>query len=170
MKLKKIAASVAVALTLGVAATAAQATLLPVVDALNPLTFTTNTTGATLFTLSYDFHLGSGTGILGVTSADAPLVSFTAWLTGNGITGSLYPVSAPTLTIDPEYYFTTTEINFTGLNVGDYTLHISATGAAGTSLTTMISTVPEPGSFALMLAGLGLMAGISRRKSTAKAV
>lgn len=172
-RLKKIAVALGMALTLSVAAnSAAYAGVIPLIDTSTPGEYTASLSETGVFSGAYDFHLGSGNGLLGLTTSDAPLSSFIAWLTGGSIVGTLAP-SYFDLSTDPDYDFSTVNLAFAGLTAGDYTLHISAQGAAGAQFTTLVATsvsaVPEPETLALMLAGLGVMSAVARRRSAAKA-
>ena len=57
----------------------------------------------------------------------------------------------------------------TGLSSGEKTIDVSGSFASAfpvaQNYSLTVSAVPEPESYALFLAGLGLMAGIARRKS-----
>ena len=56
-------------------------------------------------------------------------------------------------------------------SVGDYFIHIAgvSTGTAGyTGTLSLVSPVPEPETYAMMLAGLGFMGFVSRRRKSVK--
>jgi hypothetical protein len=68
------------------------------------------------------------------------------------------------------------QTEFTGLKAGSYSLEIAGTSTtAGTyggtfALSTIAAPVPEPETYAMMLAGLGLMAAIARRRKQKTAI
>jgi hypothetical protein len=134
------------------------------VDSLNPGTFDTFVSDQGMFDVAYSFNLGSGNGILGLGSSDAELTFFSTWL--SPFSGpALFAPAWTSLTTDLDYGFSTLQFQFTGLAAGAYTLHVSGTGAPGASISTLITAVPEPESWAMFLAGLGIMAAIARRRS-----
>ncbi len=136
------------------------------VDSLTPRTFDTIVSDQGGFLVEFSFLLGSGNGILGLGTSDLELTAFTTWLTPSTGPGSFSP-SWTSLTTDPDYGFSTLQFQFAGLTNGNYyTLHLSGTGAPGASISTLITAVPEPESWAMFLAGLGIMAAIARRRST----
>ena len=167
--IKRLATSLAAAFTLGIAAsTPAHAELIPQIDVSTPWAFTASLSETGLFSDSFHFYLGSGNELRGLALSDAPLTSFIVWLTGGDIVDTLYPI-LNSLSTNPESEFSTAKIAFSGLSAGDYTLHISAQGDPGAEFTTLVSanvaTVPEPETLALLLASLGVMSAVARRRS-----
>jgi hypothetical protein len=90
-----------------------------------------------------------------------------SWSFGEGNAGVVRP-SVPANPKDIWHQFSQTF----ALSAGEVTLRFKARGASdsvGGSLDNVsVTAVPEPDSYALMLAGLGLMAAIARRRSKRK--
>jgi hypothetical protein len=66
-------------------------------------------------------------------------------------------------------------VGSSGLAAGEYSIEIAGTAINGESgnysgNVNLVSAVPEPESYAMLLAGLGLMGTIARRRSKARAV
>lgn len=172
MKLKRIAASVGLALTLGGAALSANATTYDLgtvfagttaADALLPASGS--------FSDTFDFTLGFGSGtkvsitsfFYGTTAGDAP--TFT--LTGIGS-----PVVASQSFGDPDLSTVGYSHQFSGLTLGTlYHLTVNGTDSSnlGQNYTFQIAAVPEPETFAMLLAGLGLMGAVARRRKALSA-
>ena len=179
VKLKKLAISAGVALACGGAMISAQATNYTLPTALT----TTNTStfyplplsGA--FSDTFSFILATGTlDVVGVTSywdTVAPVeVDFSlSQLVGGTATGTPTTVVA-NATLDLTNHQARYHYTFTGLTALDnYALTVSgdATHLGSQYALQMVAAVPEPESYAMLLAGLGLVgAMVRRRKSTAK--
>lgn len=192
VNLKKLAISVGVALTLGVAAVSAQAGT-TVLDGngdfvsytagdyhLGTLTAANSTTFADLpwvgsFSDTYTFTLGQGSGtnvgitsfFTGDTAGQAPGIGLTMTLTSNGSIVNDVPTAAKYVDLpnsNVAYGHT-----FSGLVTGHtYSLVVHGTDASllGSQYTFQIAAVPEPESYAMLLAGLGLIGSIVRRRKS----
>ncbi len=192
VKLRKLVLSVGVALTLGVAAVSAQAgtTLL---DGngdfvsytqgnyqLGTLTAANSTTFADLpwtgsFQDTYTFTLGAGSGTnVGITSfftgssiADAPGIGLSMTLTSNS--NVVASVADTTKYVDLTNSNVSYGHTFYGLVKGTtYSLVVKGTDASllGSQYTFQVAAVPEPESYAMLLAGLGLIGSIVRRRKS----
>ncbi|MCK6407196.1 MAG: FxDxF family PEP-CTERM protein [Rhodocyclaceae bacterium] len=87
-----------------------------------------------------------------------------------GLTGRLWNNSHPNGTIDyGTFNGNNTTFNFGPLSAGNYHIDFTGTvdGSAGGSYLAAVSVVavPEPETYALLLAGLGLMGTVARRRS-----
>jgi hypothetical protein len=113
------------------------------------------------------FKLGEGNGMLGLASSDSPLSSFSTWLSYSDGSGHLNPTWSSLTASSDGSGFDMAQFLYAGLLAGNtaYTLHVSAAGAPGTQFSMFITSVPEPESWALFLAGLGIMGAIARRRS-----
>lgn len=162
MKIKKLVAIAALA-TLGAANSYAD----------DPLTFNagvlTNllsgqynwsyTLTGTSFDATYSFTLPEATGI--VVKVDPYWgVSPTAVTLTSGL-------ASTTMTWNGDYYQGST----VGLAGQSFTLHVTGTGAGGNSFNNFVTAapVPEPETFAMLLAGLGLIGAITRRRNKTSA-
>ena len=194
VKLKKLAISAGVALTLGAAtlsANAGTATYAP--DGLTQTSFiqglynlgSVGTSGVTLtsdlpnsgsFTDVYNFSLATGSqSIVGMTTwfdttqLTAPNVNLSMTLSANGA-----PVSQATASssIDFNNNLVSYGHKFSGLTSNtNYTLTVTGTGAEYLGQTysfqmAAVAAVPEPETYAMLLAGLGLVGSIVRRRKT----
>jgi len=196
-KFKKIVLSVGVALALGGVALSAQAGTTVVDGNGDQVSYTSgnynlgtiglansNTFSDLPFTGSFSdvftFKLGTGTqSVVGITSffsgitADlAPQVGLTLKLTSNSSVVSAVPVAASY--VDLTNYSVAYGHVFSGLTAGKtYSLTVAGNDASllGSNYAFQIAAlpVPEPESYAMLLAGLGMIGTIvRRRKSTVK--
>lgn len=115
---------------------------------------------------TFNFTIGAG----GTLSASAVSISLGNLLNITGLTGQLWNNSHPNGTIDyGTFAGNNTTFNFGPLAAGNY--HIDFTGTAnglaggGYLAAVSVAAVPEPETYALLLAGLGLMGTVARRRS-----
>ena len=182
VKLKKLAISAGVALALSSGMLSAHASGAGTTNNtydLGSLTTANSSTPATLplagaFGDTFTFNLATGTlDVVGITSywdkIETPVVDLT--LTDS--TSSTSQSVVATATYDKNNRTARYNYTFTGLTALDnYSLVVSgpeATHLGSTYTLQMVASVPEPESYAMLLAGLGLVgAMVRRRKSTVK--
>lgn len=145
-------------------------------------TFNASTTGSTFFDDFY-FTIPSGSAnsitsslnldsIFGLTNLNARLYIGNTHETGAMAPGTLVSDWGTTVNYSPTVSSTTIVLNPITLAAGTYTLQIRGTvsGSAGGSyagVLNLANPVPEPETYALLVAGLGLVGGMSRRKNKA---
>lgn len=113
----------------------------------------------------FNFTLGSGSGseiagtsfFFGTSLAEAPLINFQ--LDGG-------PLKIAPTEVDLDNGNVGFGYTFNGLTLGAHTLTISGDDASnlGTNYSLTIAAVPEPNEYAMLLAGLGLMTMVARRR------
>lgn len=105
--------------------------------------------------------------ILGLTDLRARLYTGSTHQTGAVVPGTLMEAWGTTVNYSPTVSATTVVLNPLTLDAGTYTLQVKGTvaGSAGGSYAGVlnISPVPEPETYAMLLAGLGLMGFMARR-------
>jgi hypothetical protein len=139
-------------------------------------TFSNVVSGA--FTDTWNFNLGSQS-LVGVVLSNVE-VTFGSFSFGgiNGLTAFLNGTQlfGPTSTQTTSGITTKLQVlgGGTSLPAGVYSLVVSGTGITGSSATysgsisaTPISAVPEPQTYLMLLAGLGVMGAIARRRNNA---
>lgn len=166
MKIKSLIATAVIAVT-GITSSFAATTLSP------SASFASTVAGD--FTDTWTFNLGSASTVAASISNVA--VSFGSFAYG-GITGfaallngvSLFNLASFTSNSGP--VSATTQVLTGGSHVpaGLFTLNVSGNAGAGASYggsigAVPVSAVPEPETFAMLLAGLGLMGAIARRRN-----
>ena len=176
MKLKKTALTLALSMGLVASASAVDYTIGTVLPNSLPIIGGHVVTTSGSFTDTIGFYVG------------APLVS--SGTITNGVLSSIYNITdfnvdlysgtaaAPTsFIVDLDDFAESTALTKFGIGtfpMGDYFFKITGktTGQLGGSYTYVVLTtaVPEPESYALFLAGLGIMGAIARRRSKANAV
>lgn len=143
---------------------------------LNPsASFSSQVSG--LFSDTWTFNLGSASTIAASLSnveitfgsmTFGAISNFSALLNGSPIFGlNSFSSSNPPLTV-------TTKVlsGSTFLPAGDFTLQVSGNAGTGASYAGSIvaAAVPEPETYAMLLAGLGLMGAVARRRNKSKEV
>lgn len=121
----------------------------------------------------FNFTISGGTNLFGSVlsklsiQADQALTSFTGVITGP----NAFYLELPNFAEFVDGIAVQGLLWKGSLESGDYSLNMSATANThGTyQISLLASPVPEPGSVAMMLAGLGVMGAIARRRSKAKA-
>jgi PEP-CTERM motif len=110
--------------------------------------------------------------ILGLTDLRARLYTGSTHQTGPVVPGTLIENWGATVNYSPTVSATTVVLNPVSLLAGTYTLQIKGTvaGLSGGSYAGVLNIanpvpVPEPETYAMLLAGLGLMGFMSRRKN-----
>lgn len=108
--------------------------------------------------------------VLGLSNLQARLYMGNTHETGAIAPGTLLSAWGTTVFFSPTVSATTVVLNPLSLAAGTYTLQIRGTvfGASGGSyagVLNLTNPVPEPETYAMMLAGLGLMGFMSRRKN-----
>lgn len=113
------------------------------------------------------------------------LTGFTTFVDSYNMLGNTYPLPTVTFSSVSLYFnsaLASTQVgsafNFANLGAGSYSLRTSgivnpAPGTANIAYVAaqlQITPVPEPETFAMLLAGLGVMGAIARRRKTAAAV
>lgn len=144
--------------------------------------FNASTTGSTFFddyyftipngsanSLTSSLNLGS---IFGLTNLSARLYIGNTHETGAIAPGTLMSDWGSVVNYNPTTSVSTVVLNTITLAAGTYTLQIKGTvsGLAGGSYTGVLNLanpVPEPETYALLVAGLSLVGGVSRRKNKA---
>lgn len=165
MKFKSFAAATAIALSsIGAnAATYSIGDLTSLGD--DGYFFSSSFSARSSFSDIYNFSISGGENFFGAIAskvsakASQSLTSFSGTLTGgNGFSQSL---SSFSVGLSQGLSFTD------NLVAGSYSLALSGTSQAGGSysLTLMAAPVPEPETYAMLLAGLGLMGAIARRRN-----
>ena len=163
MKFKSLVAAAAIALTcLSALATTYQLnSLKPGDNYLSGSETTTLTVPKGSFSDRFDFSLGALTAL----DASAGVLNFGKFkITDTSFNYTLFNSSNALLGTGTN----TDVLSLINLAVGNYYLIVSgtATGLSGGKYNGAITTaVPEPETFAMLLAGLGLMGGIARRRS-----
>lgn len=172
MKMKKLA----VALIVALGATVAQATTYNLTTSLNPVaqTGTNNVTGS--FSDILNFTVANPYTLVAGAVMDVPL-SFT--LPGGGITVSIADITGLTASLYNGFGAVGTALGSQGasdylsmsgiLAAGSYSLKITGTGNGQNgyglyTYTAFAQAVPEPESYAMFLAGLGLMGFVAARR------
>jgi opacity protein-like surface antigen len=115
---------------------------------------------------TFNFSIGSG----GTLSTSAVSLSLSNLLDISGLTGNLWNNSHPNGTFNyGTFAGNNTTFSFGPLAAGDYHIDFTgnATGVVGGAYAAAVSVsaVPEPETYALLLAGLGLMGTVARRRS-----
>lgn len=142
--------------------------------------FASASTGVTFFD-DYTFTIPSGSAnsvtssinldsILGLSDLQARLYIGNTHQTGAVATGTLMSAWATTVNYSPSVGVTTVVLNPISLAAGTYTLQIKGTvaglsGGSYAGVLNIANPVPEPETYAMFLAGLGLMGFTARRKS-----
>jgi PEP-CTERM motif len=142
-------------------------------------TFASASTGVTFFD-DYIFTIPNGSvnsvtssinldSILGLNNLQARLYTGNAHYTGPAAPGTLMSAWGTTVNYSPTVSATTVVLNPLLLNAGTYTLQIRGTvvGTAGGSYSGVLNLappVPEPETYAMMIAGLGLVGFAARRR------
>ena len=115
----------------------------------------------------FKFKLGSGnTAVLGgiVGNADDATLTFNLQTGNNGTTWS--PINPLTLTPNSDTGAFSFSQTVSGLTAGEtYWFRLSGASTGG-AYTITLAPVPEPESYAMLLAGLGLMGFIARRRKS----
>jgi hypothetical protein len=109
--------------------------------------------------------------ILGLTDLRARLYTGSTHQTGPVVPGTLIENWGTTVNYSPTVSATTVVLNPVSLLAGTYTLQIKGTvaglsGGSYAGVLNIANPVPEPETYAMMLAGLGLMGFMSRRRKT----
>ncbi len=142
--------------------------------------FTSASSGSTFFddfiftipngsanSITSSINLGT---ILGLTDLRARLYTGTTHQTGAVALGTLMEAWGTTVNYSPIVSATTVVLNPVTLDAGTYTLQIKGqvAGSSGGSYAGILNIVPvpEPETYAMLLAGLGLMAFMARRNKT----
>lgn len=141
--------------------------------------FTSAATGTTFYD-DYIFTIPDGSAnsvtssinldsILGLTDLQARLYTGNAHYTGPAAPGTLIEAWSTTVNYSPTVSATTVVLNPVSLLAGTYTLQIRGTvsGSSGGSYAGVLNIaqpVPEPESYAMLLAGLGIMGFTARRR------
>jgi len=107
--------------------------------------------------------------ILGLSNLQARMYSGSTHYTGPVAPGTLVEAWGTTVNYSPTVSATTVVLNPISLLAGTYTLQIrgTVTGSSGGSYAGVLNVaqpVPEPESYAMLVAGLGLMGFMSRRR------
>lgn len=173
MKLKSLTAAVALAATALTSNVASADTL-----TLTPNASFSHTVAAGLFSDVWTFNLGSSSTV--ATSLTNVEINFGSFLSNSitgfaaSLNGTALSYSNGVLNLGGGTAITTQVLSGAGVYApGAYTLTVSGTaGMFGASYGGNIVAVPvpEPESYAMLLAGLGLMGTIARRRSKSKAV
>jgi hypothetical protein len=108
---------------------------------------------------------------LGLSNLQARLYTGNTHETGAVAPGTLLSAWGTTVVYSPTVSATTVVLNPLSLAAGTYTLQIRGTvfGSSGGSyagVLNLTNPIPEPETYAMMLAGLGLMGFMSRRRKT----
>lgn len=152
----------------------------PVPSSLNyGNSFSAAATGSTFFD-DYIFTIPSGSAnsvtssinlgsILGISDLQARLYSGSDHHTGVVAPGTLLQNWGTTVSLSPEVSVTTVVLNPLLLTAGTYTLQVRGmvSGLAGGSYAGVLNVtppIPEPETYALLLAGLGMVGAMARRK------
>ncbi|PAS95547.1 MAG: hypothetical protein CGU28_12340 [Candidatus Dactylopiibacterium carminicum] len=99
------------------------------------------------------------------------LASFTTGLTGSGSVGLFSADNTQIGSFSFGGTYSTSSLTFSSLGAGDYYYTISGAGyspiigANFSSTLTPVSAVPKPGSLAMLLAGLGMVGLLARRRT-----
>ena len=122
--------------------------------------------GAGAFFDSFNFTIGTP----GTLSASAVSINLANLLNITGLNGTLWDNHHPNgLNIFGTFSGNNITASFSNLAAGNYHIDFTgnATGALGGSYLAAVSVaaVPEPETFAMLLAGLGLMGTVARRRS-----
>ena len=158
MKLKHIALAVA-ALVVGASASAQTSTFVNNGGVHESAEYGSDTFQLPVTTIldKFTFTLATAAGLESdVVSLGRPKVTGTVSLYADKLVDTLVG----------SYTFSTGSYSFGALAAGDYYYKVSATGSNGGGFTfgSYIVPVPEPETVALMLAGLGLLGFVSRRR------
>jgi hypothetical protein len=142
-------------------------------------TFTSAATGTTFFD-DYIFTIPNGSAnsvtssinldsILGLANLQTRLYTGNTHQTGVVALGTLMSAWGTTVNYSPTVGVTTVVLNPISLLAGTYTLQVKGTviGSAGGSYSGVLNIaqpIPEPESYAMLIAGLGILGGIARRR------
>jgi hypothetical protein len=126
--------------------------------------FSLNARAATYDSAANSFNFISFNGIFGITDINTQLYNASKVAIGNEASFSHTVPGSPWVLIG-------SSMGLTNLAAGSYTLMVNGTssGAGGYQTSINVTPVPEPGTYAMMLAGLGLMGFIARRRKQSKA-
>lgn len=179
LTLKAISAILFAALSAPVMAGAYTLGTIPTNDA--PITKTVDIYGASSFNDSFDMIFKAGTTAVnftfGLGDAGSAASSFSAGFTfvpnpgGVGTMQSFTPTNLSSYDSEADMYSSLYKFSLTPI-AGHYIVDVSGTyvpDISGKQYSLTVSAVPEPESYALLLAGLGLMTGITRRRNKTSA-
>jgi len=161
MQMKQVAFAAAVALA-SLSASAATSTFIDNGGVHELAEFGSNSF-TSLATLDiYNFTLGTAVTSLMSDVASVPVNPVFA------LTGTISLWNDTTNTLVGSYAFTDVTTSFGALTAGQYHYTVTASGPVGGSYSfgSYITPVPEPETYALMLAGLGVMGFVARRRKS----
>jgi hypothetical protein len=158
---------------------------------LNPNLYNSSTTAPKTFFDDFVFTIaGSSLNSISVSlnTTLTPITGFSESLYSGGVPGTSYTATGTNPLLAANLIGTTTgnTLSFSNLAAGTYTLQFSGTLAMATTTTLLglpvvvptvgayaalisVNAVPEPESYALLLAGLGMMGYLIRRRGTKQA-